>query len=87
MPLCLWSDFSFTNHCLHRAFSLLANLAAGTIPAQIGKLTRLQSLQLNGGYDVNIGEWVFMKLSGKCQFERIYHMPRRVIGEIQLLLA
>ena len=64
----------------HPASFLLGNLAAGTIPAQIGKLTNLQSLQVNGYWDLN-GQ-VIMKLSGKWQFERIYHMPRHVIGVI-----
>ena len=48
----------------------------GTIPPDIGKLEKLTELNSYRAYD----------LSGEC--ERLYdHMSRRVIGEIQLLLA
>ena len=69
---------------LHPAFFLLANLAAGTIPVEIGKLTALQTLNLFGSYSNPL------KLSGKVEPQRFPfhdHMPRRVIGETQLLLA
>ena len=68
----------------HLPCFLPANLAAGTIPAEIGKLTVLKGLYLFGNARNPL------KLSGKLEPQRFPfhdHMPRRVIGENQLLLT